>query len=153
MQVANIAWWILYIAIAIVLQSSIPGVDFFIPAYIIAIQERKIWQFVWVLVAFVFLQEGMGTLPFGSVLLWYATIVGLYIVTSWLFEAESLPFLILLSIALSIAHYAIIVFMCTLAGAVLDRNILLDECVYQMFLTPFIWQLAKYTRKGTRYAS
>ena len=41
MNWANIGWWVAYACIAIVLQSRAPGLDFLLPGFILAIQERN----------------------------------------------------------------------------------------------------------------
>ena len=78
MNWANIGWWVAYACIAIVLQSRAPGLDFLLPGFILAIQERNGAQFLWVAVFFLLLQEGMGNMAFGGTLLWYALAVFLF---------------------------------------------------------------------------
>lgn len=151
-QSSNVIWWMTYAFVAIILQSILPGVDFLLPGYIVAMQEKNLKQFCWVGIIFVILQEGMGTLAFGAVLLWYLSIILIYLAGHWLFEVESLPFIFLLSIASSLAHYMVVIFIGNLSEIQIPEKTLIDKCVYQAFLTPFMWNLAHYTRRGIRYA-
>lgn len=149
---SNVVWWLVYTFAGIVLQSLISGVDFLVPGYIVAMQEKNIKQFILVGISFIFLQEGMGTLPFGAVLLWYLLIILIYVAGHWLFEVESLPFIFLLSVASSIAYYMVVLFIANLSDIQINEKLLIDECVYQAFITPFMWNFAHYTRRGIRYA-
>ena len=153
MKYANLFWWIGYAILAIMAQIIIPGVDFFLPGFIVAMQERKAKQFAWVALSFLILQEGMGTMAFGAVFLWYLTIIIFYIAGQWLFEVESLSFILLLSVVLSITHYMVIVSLAGLQGMQINLQSLIDESVYQAFVTPFLWHFAHYTRRGLRYAA
>jgi len=148
MKYANLFWWFGYVILAIILQSIIPGVDFLLPGFIVAMQERKIKQFAWVALSFLILQEGMGTMAFGAVFLWYIAILVFYIAGQWFFEAESLSFILLLSVVLSVAHYVVIVNLAGLQDMHINAQTLIDESVYQAFLTPFLWHFAQYTRRG-----
>ena len=69
MALYNFIWWFVFFIIAIVAQSILSGIDFLLVGVIIALQERRIGQLIWVIFAAILLQEGVGTLPFGSVIL------------------------------------------------------------------------------------
>lgn len=151
MRVKNILWWFTFSCIAITLQAFMPGVDFLIPGFIVLLQERSIKQFLVVTSIFLILQEGMGTMAFGSVLLWYFTAVALFIIGKWLFEVESLAFILLLSIALSITRYAILLLFANLQDIYVNEARLFDYSVYQALLMPFLWNVASFTRRGFRH--
>lgn len=151
MRVQNILWWFSFTFIAITLQSYVAGVDFLIPGFIVLLQERSIKQFLWVTGIFLILQEGMGTMAFGSVLLWYFSAVALFILGKWLFEVQSLAFILLLSIALSATRYAILVLFANLQDLYINESRLFDYSVYQALLMPFLWNIASFTRRGIRH--
>lgn len=153
MKYANILWWVSYVILAIILQAFIPGVDFLLPGLIVALQEHKIKQFIWVALSFLILQEGMGTMAFGAVFLWYIIIIMLYIAGQWLFEVENILFILLISVALSVSHYLVIVALAGLQNMHINIQSLIDESVYQAFVTPFLWCVAYYTRRGLRDAN
>lgn len=150
MRFVNFAWWTIYIIIAIILQKFVHGVDFLLPGLIVALQERKIVQFLVVIVSFILIQEGTGTMPFGNIFLWYFVVIIFFYAWQWFFEVESFIFILLLSIALSISHYLIISILSDIQDIYINSRELQDECVYQVFITPLMWHLANYLRKGIR---
>ncbi len=153
MRYANFFWWLGYVILAVILQARVPGVDFLLPGFIVAMQEAKVKQFIWVALSFLLLQEGMGTMAFGAVFLWYLTIIILYIAGQWLFEVESLAFVLLLSLVLSVSHYVVMFLLADLQDMYINTQSLMDESAYQAFVTPFLWHLAHYTRRGLRNAT
>lgn len=153
MRYANFSWWVGYVILAVILQAFIPGVDFLLPGFIVAMQEHKTKQFAWVAISFLILQEGMGTMAFGAVFLWYIIIMMLYIAGQWLFEVENIFFILFLSVVLSFTHYLVIVTLAGLQNMHINVQSLIDESVYQAFVTPFLWCVAYYTRRGLRYAT
>lgn len=148
MKVLNILWWLVYTGAAVFLQIFAVGVDFFIPGIIVALQEKKMLQSGFVICLFILLQEGIGTMPFGNVFLWYSLTVIFFYAWRWFFEVESLMFILLLSLALSVSHYFIVSVLASVQDIYIDYNALRDECVYQMFLTPILWHGISYLRKG-----
>lgn len=152
MKALNVLWWLVYICFAVFLQIFSTGVDFFIPALIVALQEKKKLQFGIVFFLFILIQEGMGTMPFGNVFLWYSLAVIFFYAWRWFFEVESLMFILLLSFALSVSHYFIVSVLASVQDIYIDYTALQDECVYQMFLTPILWHGISYLRKGFRNA-
>lgn len=148
----NIAWWFLYACTAVLFQCFTVGVDFLLPGIIVALQERKFFQFMAVFCFFILLQEGMGTMPFGNVLLWYLLVIIFFYAWQWFFEVESFIFIILLSAALAVSHYYIVSILATVQDIYINEKSLRDECFYQLFLTPFIWHMMNYLRRGVRYA-
>lgn len=142
----------MYACAAIFLQIYTIGVDFFIPGIIVALQEKKIWQTGIVIASFIVIQEGMGTMPFGNIFLWYSLTIIFFYAWRWFFEVESLMFILLLSLALSVSHYFIVSVLASVQDIYINYNALRDECVYQMLLTPIIWHAISYLRKGFRNA-
>lgn len=150
MLLCNIAWWFAYIAAAIFLQRFTVGVDFLLPGIIVVLQERKIVQFVLVFLVFVIIQEGIGTMPFGNVFLWYLLAIVFFYAWRWFFEVESFTFILLLSAALAVSHYFIVSTLANIQDIYIDYKALQDESFYQMFLTPIIWHTINYLRRGVR---
>lgn len=149
----NILWWVVYAGIAIVLQASafpLPRLDYLLPAFILALQEQRPVQFVWVALCFVLIQEGLGSFGFGGAFLSYALAVALFFVGSWLFEVESFLFIFLLSACLGVTHYLVFSTMADLQNISINTQDLLDESVFQALITPFIWRLAYFTRTPLR---
>ncbi len=149
---ANIFWWIVYTALAIYFQTKAQGFDAFVPGIIIALQERKPTQTFWIISIFFLLQNGMGSMTFGKVFLWYFSVIITYLATRWFFEVESLLFILLLSFISSFNHYWIITVMAGLQDLYIDNQVIFEQNIYQAFLTPLIWSVAYFTRRGFRNA-
>ncbi len=150
MVLLNISWWGIYIVAAVFLQCFTVGVDFLLPGIIVALQERRPLQFLAVFLAFVLIQEGIGTMPFGNVFLWYLLTIVFFYAWQWFFEVESFTFILLLSIALAVSHYFIVSVLANIQDIYIDYKALQDESFYQMFLTPIIWHTINYLRRGVR---
>lgn len=145
---ANVGWWLAYAFAAIALQSVIPGLDFLFPGFIIAMQERRLFQTLCVGAAFMLAQEGMGSMAFGGTLLWYCVAAITYYVGCSLFQGSSLLFVFLFSSLLSGVHYIIFGMLASLQDIPWEAANLLDECFLQAVLTPVIWWVASLQRKG-----
>ncbi len=150
---SNIVWWIIYTIFAIYLQTKVQGFDALLPGFIIILQEGRIRQGLWLIPIYFIIQEGMGTMAFGTIFLCYSSVVIIYLTTRWLFEVESLPFILLLSFTSSFVHYWIIIVMGNLQDMHFDVQKVFDANIYQAFLTPIIWYLAYFSRRGFRYAA
>ncbi len=146
----NISWWILYFALAIFFQDSMVGVDTLLPGFIIALQEGRFGQMACVSVLMILFQEGLGTMAFGSVVLWYFSVAIIYLIAKWLFEVENLSFILLLSVVSALAHYGVIHLMLELQNMYIDHQRLLDACMFQAFFTPVLWYIAYFSRRGIR---
>jgi len=145
---ANIGWWLVYIFMAIAMQAVLPGLDLFLPGFIIALQERRLFQTLCVGAAFILAQEGMGSMAFGGTLLWYCVTMIVYHVGCAFFQGRSLLFVFLLSCLLSGVHFIIFGVLASLQDITWEPSHLLDECFLQALLTPLVWWLASSHRKG-----
>jgi hypothetical protein len=147
MSWTNALWWLLYSMIAIVLQAMFPGVDFFLPGLLILLQEQKIWHILTLGVAFLLLQEGMGSMAFGGTLAWYASAVLLFYAGCRMFHGLNLLFVMLLSLILAVVHYMVFGALAALQDIPWDTARLFDECLLQALLTPWIWWGASWLRR------
>lgn len=146
MKLRNLAWWSIFFIISILLQRTLPGIDFLVIGLLISLQERNPLQILWILLTIVIIQEGCGTLDFGVSILWYSCVIGLYFIGCWLFETKNLLFVFLLSICIGLTKFFIIILMSHLQNLPDNFSLLIDECILQSILIPFIWKLASLTR-------
>jgi len=146
MSWANAVWWLLYAFAAIAVQAVLPGVDFLLPGFIVALQERRLFQIAFVGTAFLLMQEGMGSMAFGGILLWYAVASVLYWIACSLFQGGSFLFIFLLSCILSGVRYVLFGTLASLQNIPWEPASLLDECFFQAVLTPCIWWAATSLR-------
>ncbi len=145
---ANFLWWLSYIVLAIYFQTKVQGFDAFLPGFLVALQENKMRQTAYVTLVFFLIQDGMGSMNFGTVFLWYFSVIVIYIAMQWIFEVESLIFILLISFISSFLHHWIIILMATLQDMHISQEVIFEQNVYQAFLTPLIWALAHFSRRG-----
>lgn len=143
----NILWWMAFFVLGLALQQSLPGTDVLVAGLFIALQERRLMQIGLVLLVLILIQEGVGTLDFGTSLLWYLIVITLFFVGRWMFETENWLFVLLISGCLGAAHYGVLWVMMRLQYIPVDTTRLLDESILQALLTPFIWQFCMVARR------
>ena len=143
----NIRWWVAFFVLGLTLQQALPGTDVLVAGLFLALQERRPFQIAAVLLALILIQEGVGTLDFGTSVLWYLVVITLFFVGRWMFETENWLFVLLISVCLGAAHYGVIWIMTRLQFIPLDMTRLLDESILQGLLTPFVWQFCLMARR------
>ena len=62
----NILWWVAFFVFGLALQQALPGTDVLVAGLFLALQERRPFQLAVVLLALILVQEGVGTLDFGT---------------------------------------------------------------------------------------
>ena len=152
-KLRSLAWWLCFMAGAIVLQAAVPGLDVLTVGLIIMLQERDYKNMLWLLPAFILLQEGMGTRVFGGVIVWYAAVIMLFRMGRWLFEAENFLFIFLLSACMGGAYYAVAWLMAPLQDLPFNTHDILDKSLIQAIFIPFAWKLLVATRRGKGHVS
>lgn len=142
----NAGWWLCFIILAICVQALAPGLDALVVGLIILLQERDWRGMLWLLPLFVLLQEGMGTRPFGAVIVWYAATIVIFKLGRWLFETENFLFIFLLSACLGATYYGVAWLMAPLQDIAFNVEDSLDKSLLQAIFMPFAWRLLKATR-------
>lgn len=146
-SVLNILWWLSYVVIGIWLQYLVPGVDFLVPGLIVCLQENRKLQSGVFLAALLLIQEGQGSLAFGSGLLWYGFVVVVHRFVQGLFEEKNLLFILLLSLALGVWRYILVRFMPLLQEMETAGGGLFVESVLQAALTAPMWAVLRRLRR------
>lgn len=141
MRPASITFWIVFTLSGLWLESVIPGVDFLAPGFILAMQEEKWPVSVWLGLAWLFIQEGTGSLAFGTGLLWYGLLGGLYFLGHWLFEARNFLFMFILGLCLGTMHFLLINVMSVLQDWIVPAQRLVMESILQSLIFPVEWGL------------
>lgn len=134
-------WWAGFTVLGIWTQRFVPGVDFLAPGLILSMQEQGGHRTFGLALAWVLLQEGMGSLPFGYGVAWYGFLAIFYIVGRWLFEARSILFMCLLGIGLGFLHVALSYSLTRLANMSVPMDPIILESVAQALLFPIVWLL------------
>lgn len=141
-------WWLCFMVLAICAQALVPGVDVLVVGLIILLQEKDWRGMLWLLPLFVLLQEGMGTRPFGSIIVWYAATVVIFKLGRWLFETENFLFIFLLSACLGAAYYGVVWLMAPLDNVPFNVEDTLDKSLLQAIFMPFAWRMLTATRRS-----
>lgn len=141
MNPAAIAFWTVFTACGIWLQSLIPGVDFLAPGLILALQQEKWTVTIWLGLAWLFIQEGTGSLAFGTGLLWYGVLTALYYLGHWLFEAKNFLFMFILGASLGLSHLLLTQVMAVLQDWTIPPERLIIEGILQALIFPVEWGL------------
>ncbi len=147
MTIINILWWALFMILGLIAESILPGIDILLIGVIIALQEGKIVQILWVLLVSILLQEGIGTLAFGSSILSYTTAILVFYGGRALLEQENIMFVLVVAVSAGLGHYVFTQAMATLQGISMPgERLLLESCV-QVLILPPLWSLTRALRK------
>jgi hypothetical protein len=123
------------------LQSFMPGVDFLAPGLILSMQEEKPRASLIMGVIWLMLQEGTGSLAFGTVVLWYGVLAAIFSLGHWLFEAKNFLFVVILGVCLGVLHFCLMNVMTQLQDWRVPAGRVFLESVVQMAVFPVEWGL------------
>ncbi|MBO5491515.1 MAG: hypothetical protein J6N67_03805 [Desulfovibrio sp.] len=146
-RLRNILWWVAFMICAIAAQAAVPGVDVLTAGLLLLLQERDYRNMLWLLPVFILLQEGMGTREFGTAIVWYATVILLFKIGRWLFEAENFVFIFLLSACLGAAYYGVAWLMAPLQDFAFNMQEAMNASLMQAIFLPLAWRLLVITRR------
>lgn len=132
--------------VSICAQSLAPGLDVLVVGLIILLQEKDYRAMLWLLPLFCLLQEGIGTRPFGSALVWYASVIMLFNTGRWLFEARNFLFIFLLSACLGGVYFGISWLMAPLQNLEFNVADAIDKSLVQAIFMPFAWRMISAIR-------
>lgn len=134
-------FWVLFTLGGLWLQSFMPGVDFLAPGLILSLQEDRVRASVILGLLWLMIQEGTGSLAFGTVVLWYGVLAALFFFGHWLFEAKNFLFMIILGGCLGVLHFGLMNVMTQLQDwQVLPGRVFLESLV-QAVVFPVEWGL------------
>lgn len=132
-------WWTIYIIVCIWLQTFFPGVDFFLPGLLVCLQQKKIWWAVWLGIACLLIQEGTGSLAFGSSLLWYVGLVVAFYAGKSLLESKNLVFILGFAAAAGIWHWFVIFLITRLQNLQIVPEMLFKDSLFMAAGVPLMW--------------
>lgn len=149
----RLIWWAVFITGALLVQQRIPGVDALAPGFLLSLQERRPWQTLWLFLLFSLIQEGTGTMFFGSSLLWYGGQAIFFWIGQRFFVADNVVFVLLLALFLGAYHALLTLFMCAMQEIPVEYTTLIHESIIQTLLIPLIWGLAYFYRPRIKFKS
>ncbi|GFM37062.1 hypothetical protein [Desulfovibrio psychrotolerans] len=132
-------WWTAYTVCGVWAMHLLPGVDLLLPGVLCSMQENNRTQTVWLMVLFTFIHEGTGLLAFGPAVLWYVMAFVLFRGGRFLFEAENIVFVFLLSAAMGAWHMGIGFMMHHLQDVLIPPSRLLSSGVLHAVVIPPVW--------------
>lgn len=135
----GLIWWTIYILVAVWAQHVLPGLDFLAPGFIVSLQEDRGPATIWLAVVFILLQEGMGTLFFGSGLLNYSMLALAFFMGRMLFDSRSATLVVLLGLVIGVCHTLFSLMTLRLEGMLVPLDRLLLESLAQAVITPLLW--------------
>lgn len=144
---ANTVWWAAYLAVGLGLQLNFPGIDALIPGIILSCQEQRLRQTLILCLTALLIQEGAGSLAFGSALLWYGSLLFFFFTGRVFFVTGSLFFVVLLALVLGITHVALLYVTSSLQGFSVDAYRLAQQAMAQALLIPPLYAVASLFRK------
>ncbi len=149
MRVArNILWWVAFLVLGIVCQLYVPGLDALLTAVLLVTQERDYKTMVWLLPTIVLLQEGMGSLHFGSSVFTILAVIALYKLASAIPVAARTFFHLLVILGCGFLRGFFGWFFATLQNAPVDMELIvhdgLVETVYVLVSWPVLTALRRF---------
>lgn len=141
-----ICWWGVYIIGAVILQRFLPAVDALAPGFLFALQEKRPWQTFWLFVIFVLIQDGSGSLIFGSAVLWYGGQIALFRMLRSLVVSETVIFVLVLSLCLGVYHGLLTLLMCSVQNIPPHYSMIMRESLVQALVIPLLWGLIRALR-------
>ncbi len=101
-QIPAPVWWAGYLVVGLWAQELSGGLDFLSPGLLVCLQSGQWLTAAWMTVLWVLVQEGIGNLVFGVVILFYAGMFAFFILLRWLLEPENPLFILLFSFVLAV---------------------------------------------------
>lgn len=150
--IGNVVFWLSFVAIAICIQALAPGLDVLVTGLIILLQEKDWRGMAWLLPLFILVQEGIGTRPFGSLIIWYAATIVIFRLGRWLFQTDNFLFIFILSACLGGTYYGVAWLMAPLQNIAFNVEDTLDKSLAQAIFLPFAWYALKAARANTAQA-
>lgn len=132
-------FWSLYFVTAVWLQLYIPGMDFFAPGILLCLQQERLRHVLFLLLLSVLIQEGTGPLVFGTSILRYGSLIGLFFLGRGFFESRSPIFIFFLIFAFTLLHAIILQTMAGLQSLTISGPRLLWESVFIFGTFLLIW--------------
>ncbi len=140
----GICWWALFTMLAVWAQYFIPGIDFLAPGILVSLQEERPSVTAWLVLFWILLQEGMGSLFFGSALLLYGTLILAFYLGRAFFDPRSLTLMCFLGGLLGICHFLFTLMILRLENMVFLLDRVFFESVAQAVLLPLLWFVAHW---------
>ncbi len=149
-------WWFLFTALCIWIHSFISGIDCFGPAVLVLMHLKRYREAIWLTPMWILINEGAGSLAFGSSLLWFAGLILLFLFLCLFLSSSNLLFLFSLSLMAGTLQTGIIALMAALQEITIPFERIVVQGILTALLFPVFWfaMLFAFQRWGrTRHVS
>ena len=134
----SLIWCLVYTIFAVWLQRYIPGLDCFAPALVGCLYLGITTATIWFAVIWILIQEGIGSLAFGSTLLFYAGIAIFFFSSKTIFTKQSWFFLINISIFTAGYYFLVMYCMCSLQELYIPWSVFLENSLLILVFFPIL---------------
>lgn len=147
-------FWVLFAVVSIWVQFLVPGLDALAPGIIVSLQREHWSRTFWLVLAFLLVQEGIGSMAFGGAVLFYALLMAGFMLGCSLFEAFNILFMLLLGIWYGLVRMLGQHILAGLQDISLPARPFLDEFAAQSLYFFAAWFIVHrlYVRKVVRHA-
>ncbi|MFO7875667.1 MAG: hypothetical protein R6U55_03670 [Desulfovermiculus sp.] len=132
-----VSWWVLFTAVCIWMQNTLPGIDCFGPALLVLLHLKRYKEAVWLTPVWIVINEGAGTLAFGLSILWIGGLVLIFFILCQYLSSSNFTFLLTLSVLAGFWQSATLRLMVTLQ----ELNIAADQILLQGIKTTLVFPL------------
>ena len=134
-------FWLAYLLISVWAQHLLPGVDVLAPGLIVSMQRHGGARSLWLAGLMVIIQEGLGSLAFGSCILFYAGLLAAYYGGREVFQRGSALFTVLLAAFYGLLTSFGAVLMAGLQDATVDLTGLPRRAMAQALVFIVAWAI------------
>ncbi len=143
----KLSFFIVVTIIGIFLQSLFMGSDFFLPAILLILQNNNVHLAMITGLGWLLIQEGVSSLPFGSVFLVY---IAFYIAFYWLkfyLKTQSFWFVLIMGCFCGTLYYFSISIIAEISNFLINFDILTKNFLLQIILFPCAWMFYNFLYK------
>jgi hypothetical protein len=97
-----VVFWVVFGMLGVWIQFFAPGLDALAPGLVVSLQREHWSRTFWLLLAWMLVQEGVGSMAFGGVIMLYGLLVGGFILGCRLFDEANPLFMLLLGLGYSL---------------------------------------------------
>ncbi len=140
-------FWLALFAVAIFGQYLFSGLDVLCIGLIWTLHDGRWSRLLWLLPVLIVVQEGGGSMAFGTSILWYLCMLGVFVLGRCLFAVESIVFMILFSLAMGFIHFVLLNFMTDLQHIDVSSGTILHGSIFQACCIFVLWGLVIISRQ------
>lgn len=149
-----VVFWLIFCILGVWVQFFAPGLDALAPGLIVSLQREHWSRTIWLGLAWMLVQEGIGSMAFGGVVLLYSLLIGGFILGCRLFDEANPLFMLLLGLGYGLLLILSQYILAGLQDVSLPIRSMLDRFLMQSVYFVLAWFIAYrlYGRKVFRRA-